>query len=227
MNYFVNHSEDPWPPLVLFKAGTGNDFATTLYGNASNEDIAMIALRASPQPVDLGVCNGRRYINMAGIGFDGQAMKNQQMIRWMGKFWGYYYAILRTILEFRESCYEIALNGGQFHEGRYLLIHVANSPTTGGGFKVSPRALINDGKLNVMLCQPLTVLKRLRKLPLIRKGKHLSEPYITHQEISSAIVKAKKPVPAQLDGELVVADRFDFRILPGALQFLYIPRQAT
>jgi len=225
LNYFINHASMPLPPLVLLKAGTGNDFSTDLYGPATNTEIVEIALTSSPQPVDMGLCNGIRFINMAGIGFDGQVMKNMETIRWMGRSWGYLYAIIRTIFLFQEPEYEISVNDEQLDPGRYLLVQVANSPTTGGGFNVSPKARINDGTLNMLFCQPLSIMKRLLKLPLIRKGRHLDEPYITHRHITSAIVRAKKPIPAQLDGELVFAGQFEFSVQAGALSFLYSPKQ--
>ena len=221
LNYFINHAHAPFPPLALFKGGTGNDFATLLYGDISVEEMVSRILVSSPRAVDMGICNGKRFINMAGIGFDGEALKSMQTIRWLGKFLGYYYAVIKTILLFREPEYEIWFDEHPVVRKNLLLVQVANSSTTGGGFKVSPRASINDGKLDLMLCDPLGVFKRFLKLPLIRQGRHMGEPYITHKAVRRVVIKTYTPVPAQLDGEMIIADQFEFGIVEGYLEFLY------
>jgi diacylglycerol kinase (ATP) len=158
---------------------------------------------------------------MAGLGFDGEALRNSQTIGWMGAFAGYYFAIIKTILLYREPSYKIIVDQKAPIARPLLLVQLANSSTTGGGFKVSPLADISDGKFNLMLCEPLSILKRLIKLPLVRKGRHLNEPYVTHELVECVNVETKAPVFAQLDGELICADHFEFTMRPGYFQFLY------
>jgi diacylglycerol kinase family enzyme len=221
LNYFINHAVQPLPPLAIFKAGTGNDFATLLYGGASVDEMVDIILNANPRAVDAGVCNSQLFLNMAGLGFDGQALKNMQTIRWMGAFAGYYYAIIKTIFSYKEPHYLMSVDGGSPVSARLLLVQIANSSTTGGGFKVSPLADIADGKFNLMRCDPLGVFQRLTKLPLIRQGKHLDRSFVKHDFVEHVTIGTNTPVPAQLDGELIYADHFEFSILPGYFKFLY------
>jgi diacylglycerol kinase (ATP) len=221
LNYFINHAKQPLPPLALFKGGTGNDFATLLYGDSSVSETVDIVLHSPTRNVDAGICNRQLFLNMAGIGFDGEVLKNMQTIRWMGSFAGYYFAVIKSILQFREPSYRITVDQSSYLNDSFLLLQLANSSTTGGGFKVSPLADIADGKLNLMLCEPLSRWKRLINLPLIRKGRHLSEPYISHQLVETLRVETKAPVYAQLDGELIQANHFEFTILSGYFHFLY------
>jgi diacylglycerol kinase family enzyme len=221
LNYFINHAKQPLPPLALFKGGTGNDFATLLYGDSSASETVDIVLHSPPGNVDAGICNGQLFLNMAGLGFDGEVVNNMQTIRWMGTFAGYYFAVIKTIFLYREPSYKIIVDQYSHLDESFLLLQLANSSSTGGGFKVSPLADIADGKLNLMLCEPLSRWKRLIKLPLIRKGTHLNEPYITHQLVEKLRVDTKSPIYAQLDGELIQARHFEFAILPGYFHFLY------
>jgi diacylglycerol kinase (ATP) len=221
LNYFINHAKQPLPPLALFKGGTGNDFATLLYGDSSAIETVDIVLHSPPRNVDTGICNGQLFLNIAGLGFDGEVLKNMQTIRWMGATAGYYFAVIKTILLYREPSYKITADHLSHLNNSFLLLQLANSSSTGGGFKVSPLADISDGKLNLMLCEPLSRWKRLIKLPLIRKGRHLSEPYITHQLVEKLNIETKFPIYAQLDGELIQASQFELSILPAHFQFLY------
>ncbi|MBZ5857284.1 diacylglycerol/lipid kinase family protein [Flavihumibacter profundi] len=221
LNYFINHFPQANLPLALFKGGTGNDFATHLYGAASTEEMVNIILNASPRPVDAGICNGQLFVNTVGIGFDGQVLKNMNTIRWMGSFLGYYTAIIKNIFSFIEPEYTIHVDHQPTICGRLLLVLLSNAPATGGGFVVSPMADSCDGKLNLITCQPLSRLKRLFALPSIRKGSHLQLPFIHHQAVQSVTVETAVTVAAQIDGELIFGRRFDCNILPGRYQFLF------
>ncbi len=72
LNYFLNFYNNITIPIVIFKGGTGNDFAWKLYGNVSVNAQIVKVLGAKPQSVDAAECNGRKFINGVGIGFDGE-----------------------------------------------------------------------------------------------------------------------------------------------------------
>jgi diacylglycerol kinase family enzyme len=92
----------------------------------------------------------------------------------------------------------------------------------GGGFMISPESMIDDGILNVILCKPLTLFKRLRYLPVIEKGMHLHLPFINSlPNISNIKVSATKKVYAQIDGDLYYDDVFNITVLPKRYLFKY------
>ncbi len=87
---------------------------------------------------------------------------------------------------------------------------------------VSPESKIDDGMLNVILCKPLTLFKRLRYLPVIEKGKHLHLPFINSlSNISNIKVSTTKKVYAQIDGDLYYDDVFNITVLPKRYLFKY------
>lgn len=221
LNYLVNHATGPLPPMVIFKGGTGNDFARHLYGEADTGEIIRIALGAAPRPVDAGICNGQYFLNTIGVGFDGKVLRSMTTIRWLGSFLGYYTAIIKNIFSFREPLFRLEISGKPVIQGRFLLVQVSNAPTTGGGFKVSPLANIQDGQLNLLTCRPLNFLKRFFVLPAVRKGKHLSFPFVEHKLIQQVSIDAAMILPAQVDGELIEASRFDCVIIPDKFLFIF------
>lgn len=221
LNYFVNHAKGELPPLAIFKGGTGNDFACTLYGEAALAETVDIVLNASAKEIDAGFCNGQYFLNMTGIGFDGETLRNMSTIRWMGSLIGYHYAIIKTIFSYREPLYSISINGRPPSRRSFLLVFINNAPTAGGGFRVSPLSSPADGKLDLLLCEPLNIWKRLMKLSLIKQGKHMDESFISHQLVDQVRIETSSPVPAQMDGEQLYANRFDFTVIPGHFSFLY------
>jgi diacylglycerol kinase (ATP) len=143
-------------------------------------------------------------------------LKSIQHIRWLGGHLGYLAIVLKQIFSYRER--QVAIRfGDEETSGKYLLMIVNNSSRTGGGFMVTPKASLTDGLLDVMLCEPLSLLKRLRNLPVIEKGKHLSLPFIKYRQVRNVEINANAVLFAQLDGELISAEKFIFSVLPGKL----------
>ncbi len=220
LNYFLNFYKDISIPISIFKGGTGNDFAWKLYGDIStNEQIDKI-FSAESRYVDAAVCNGKIFINGIGIGFDGEVLRSIKTVRKLGGHVGYLWIVIKKIFSFREFAFQIKLAEKSI-EGNFLLVMITNSSRTGGGFMVSPQANIADGKLNMVLCKPLSLLKRLRYLPVIEKGKHIDLNFIIHKEIQQIKITAEKEIFAQMDGELIYSNEFDVTILPKKYLFRY------
>ena len=220
MNYFLNFYTEIEIPIVIFKGGTGNDFAAKLYGNMNIVEQIIRVLNVAPQSVDAAECNGRKFINGVGIGFDGEVLRSMKVIRLLRGHLGYLWIVVRKIFSFREGLYQIQYDDNNL-SAKYLLVMITNSTTTGGGFIVSPQAKIDDGKLNMILCKPLRILKRLKYLPVIEKGKHLDKEFILHKEIKEIKIVCEKETLAQIDGELFSAKAFDIKVLPKHYLFKY------
>lgn len=220
LNYFINHYPDTKLPLSIFKSGTGNDFSFLLYGNKTTEEQAAYVLTCKPRPVDAGICNEFLFLGSIGIGFDGAVLQHMNRIRNWGGFLGYFMAVLREVFLFKEKNFRI--NGQRLlFDQRLLLVMIHNASRTGGGFLVSPKSSIHDGLLDLIVCKPLSVWKRLLHLPSIQKGQHLTLPFIDHFVGDSFVVACDQLLPAQCDGELFYAQKFTFSISKERFFFRY------
>ncbi|MBI2729667.1 MAG: hypothetical protein HYX40_02750 [Sphingobacteriales bacterium] len=220
INYFVNKYPDIKIPLALFKGGTGDDFACALYSDADWKQQMDIVLKAEAKWIDAGVCNGKLFLVGVGIGFEGEILKSMKTIRLIGGHLGYYFVVLKKIFSFKEHKFKI-YSEKLIAEERLLLVEVNNTARTGGGFTISPKSLINDGLLDLVIAKPLSILQRLKYLPVIEKGKHLSLSFIQHRTGSHFTIECEQQLPAHLDGELIMSQKFEFTILPGKFSFLY------
>ena len=221
LNYFVNHFQFNNLPLALFKGGTGNDFAWKLYGDIHTREQIRLVLQATPKPVDAGICNGHYFLNTVGIGFDGKVLGWMNTIRFLGSRFGYYLAVLGTIFTYREPFFRISAPGFFSKSERLLLCAVSNAPRTGGGFLLSPKADPTDGWLNLICCRPLGTLNRLRFLSRVKHGRHINLPVIDHQLVTQVKIDTNIPLPAQLDGELILANSFEISVVCKKFQFLF------
>ncbi|MEO8149073.1 MAG: diacylglycerol kinase family protein [Bacteroidia bacterium] len=220
LNFFLNKYPECNIPIAIYKGGTGNDIAWKLYGDITDKEQLEYVLNATPKNVDAGMCNDKVFINGIGIGFDGEVLKSIKAIRLMGGHIGYLLVVIKKIFSFKEFHFTISIDERKI-TGKFLLLLVFNSSRTGGGFHVAPTALMNDGLLNVVLCKPLSVLQRLRYLPVIEKGKHLHLPFIDHSLGKEIVIECNTILPAQCDGELIHAKRFVIKVLPGKFLFKY------
>ncbi len=220
VNYFINKYKKISIPIALFKGGTGNDFAWKLYQNINIKQQVDLALNSSVKLVDVGNCNGRLFVNTVGIGFDGEILKSMNTIRKLGGHLGYLFIVIKKIFSFKEIEFKLFYNEREISE-KYLLLSISNSSRTGGGFLISPAAEINDGKLNLILCKPLSVFRRLKCLPVIEKGKHLALPFIVHEKLEEIKVECNNKVYAQIDGDLFENTTFSIQVVNNYLAIKY------
>ncbi|MEP6617530.1 MAG: YegS/Rv2252/BmrU family lipid kinase [Ginsengibacter sp.] len=212
LNYCLNKYRDISIPIAIFKGGTGNDFANTLYGDLTPLKQAEYLLSASTHQVDAGMCNTELFINGAGIGFDGEVVRSIKSIRWIGGHFGYMLAVLKQVLFYKEKRFKIEYDQ-QVIDDKFLLCVICNSSSMGGGFKVAPGSRIDDGVLDVVLCRKLGLLKRLRYLPVIEKGRHLNLEFIRHFKAVKLRISCNQEVFIQLDGELRSGKSFDITVM--------------
>jgi YegS/Rv2252/BmrU family lipid kinase len=220
INYFINRFPNCKTPLALFKTGTGNDFSWKLYGDASNKTIFEKVLQSTPKPIDVGKCNNTLFINSFGIGFDGDILKSMNAIRFLGGHIGYMLAVLIKIFSFRERKFQISA-GEEKWEDKFLLIIINNSSRAGGGFMITPDAEINDGELDLFLCKKLSILNRLRYLPVLKSGKHTALPFTLSRRGKSFHIETDNELPIQVDGEQLCAKSVQIEILPNHFYFRY------
>ena len=220
INYFINRFPNCKTPLALFKTGTGNDFSWKLYGELSNKEIFEKVLRSEPQPVDAGKCNDTLFINSFGIGFDGEILQSMNAIRFLGGHIGYLVTVILKIFRFKEHHFKIQC-GADTWDDQLLLLIINNSSRAGGGFKITPDASINDGLLDLCLCKKLSVLQRLRYLPILKSGKHTGLPFVTIRKATSFQIHTEKELAVQVDGELMSAKDLQVDVLPKQFNFRY------
>jgi diacylglycerol kinase family enzyme len=81
-------------------------------------------------------------------------------------------------------------------------------------------ASVRDGRLDMMLCEPLPVIKRLFYMPKIQQGKHVNYSFLEFSQITSKTICSDRVLRAQVDGEVLEADVFDFKVLPAKFKFI-------
>ena len=220
LNYFINQYPDLKIPLSIFKGGTGNDFHELLYGAINPEEQIEKLLNGSAHFVDAGICNKKLFLNGVGIGFDGAIVKDLISKKKSNGKSAYLISILKNILGYKEKKYSITFDGRTISQDCFM-INIANGTSYGGGFKVAPKASIDDEKLDLNIVGKIAALKRFYYVPIIEKGKHLELSFIQYYQISKIKISSPVLLSAHLDGEYLEANEFVIECLPKRFSFLW------
>lgn len=219
LHFFINRYPEITIPLALFAGGSGNDFHWMLYSDEPPENGVERCLRGNSMQVDAGWCNGQIFLNGIGIGFDGAVVKDLLGKKKLAGKATYLLSIMKHILRYQEQPFIFDTGGGSFGKDCFL-ISIANGKRYGGGFCVAPKAVVDDGKLDLCVIGSINPVNRMRYLPVIEKGTHLQLPFIKYEQHPSVIIETPSLVHAHADGEYFTANRFEVRCLPGKFRFL-------
>ncbi len=212
--------------LALLPLGTGNDFSRTagLFGSLR---LAVETLfDGLDRPIDVGLVNGRYFLNVAGCGFDAVvAARANHGPRWLRGAPSYVLALLQTLARFRPADVVLTLDG-EASARRLMLCSVANAQTYGAGMRIAPDAMLDDGLFDVCILGAAGVVEFILAFPRVFNGTHVAHPKVTILRASCVRVESSSPLPLLVDGEVIGATPAEFTIQPSAIRFLFPQPQA-
>jgi len=210
----------------IVPAGTGNDFIQILgYPNRFTEADWDIFFKVHTIPMDAGSVNGMYFINGMGLGFDAQVAAENYIEPGKVKKGGpskYLWQIIKTLLFFREKKLIMRSNGNT-HETDCFMNTVSIGRRFAGGFFITPRAIANDGLLDVCSIRKLNLFERFKLLLMVPKGTHVNDHRVHYYQTDHVSLEFTQEVPFHIDGEIHFGKSFNVSLIPGALNVIYNP----
>ncbi len=216
----VLQREDKLPALGILPLGTANDFATACGIPVDPLAALRLAVAGKPGPVDAVAANERFFINVASVGFGAAVTANTPVA--LKNFLGggaYTVSGLVQALNFEPYASHVHIPGREI-KGNLLVGAVCNGRIAGGGQPLAPRAMLDDGMLDVLLLryfEASDVLEVLREFadPEAdgRFVKRLKVPWIEGE--------SEHGIPLNLDGEPYAAsEKIRMSVLPGVIEMI-------
>jgi YegS/Rv2252/BmrU family lipid kinase len=206
--------------LGVVPVGTGSDFARALRLPRDPVAAAAALVTAGRRRIDVGEVNGRCFLTISGVGFDGEVA--QQVNHWPKVFGGtpmYLLGILKNLVTYRPVDVEIVLDGQPQRE-RLFLIAVGNTAWNAGGMWLVPPAQPDDGIFDIVIAGPLTTFETLRVLPGVFSGRHLQHPKVRQARAREIHISSAVPLAIQADGESLGRLPATYTVRPAALPVL-------
>ena len=206
--------------LCVIPAGNGNDFVRTAGIPRDPIDALDVLVHGKERTIDLArVADDRCVVNGLGIGIDAQVARDVLTMERLRGVPAYLYAAVKEV--FRFKAFPVTLTTDEETlDLQCLSLGVANGPFAGGGFKLAPRAQIDDGKIDVAAVGDFARLERLVRLPQARAGKHLSLSRVHYRQVEHVTISSSHALVAHVDGEPYRLPRESFRVevLPRAVR---------
>lgn len=173
-------------------------------------------------PVDIIQVNDNYAINVCNFGFDSVVGATAKQLVDMGIKQPYRIGVIKALLIGRYNKIRVEVDGKPIGKKKMLLCTLANGRYVGGEFLCAPKALNNDGLMEVCYLKTMSLLSLLRLMPLYRKGKHLDDKRFVKKVIycqtPHVTVKSEKIISLCLDGEMLPGTSFDIDVIPSAIQ---------
>ena len=206
-------------PVSIIPSGSGNDFVKNINIGSTLETQLKTALSGPVNRIDIGLCNDRKFINGVGIGFDGQIAADMiyRKVPFLRGQLKYYYHVLHILGSYQYRDFDLTIDQVPQRQN-LILLTIANGTTFGGGFKLTPHAKLNDGKLSVCTIGMLSPLQRYLKVLTLQEGSHHRLKEVSLFDATELIIGANAQLEAHIDGEYFNQPPFSVSILPSALQ---------
>ena len=228
LNGLMEHAPESRPALAVLPTGSGNDYCNTL---GISKDLAQAILQVSSgvrTHVDVGTCNGTYYANSLAIGIDAQMTAKAAELKATTGRTGlrlYLSALMHVLMhEYRDYEVRIRFDDDAPAVRAIELIAMTHGPTYGGGFAITPGAVPDDGLIDVCLIDAVPRWQALVRFPFVIPGKHAWMRPVHMSRHRHLRIESDVPIPAQIDGEVIVDDRFEVGILHAALDVV-VPRE--
>jgi YegS/Rv2252/BmrU family lipid kinase len=205
--------------LAVLPGGRGNDFARKL--RIDPDPVAACANVAAGRErrIDLAMVGGRGYLGILSAGLDSDANELANKTRLKLGTAIYAYAALRALARWKPAHWTVSIDG-ETREFDGYSVAVANSGVYGSGMYLVPDAELDDGLLDVVLCETTPKRHYLASVPKVFKGTHVSDPSLHFLRGRSITFAADRPFTAYADGDPIAELPATVTVSPGTLRVL-------
>lgn len=213
--------------FAIIPLGTGNDFATA-QGVPEDIDEAIGQIFDSrPRSVDVGRVNDRYFVNVSAGGFIAEVSDavNPQLKTIAGKF-AYLLGGAQVALNYEPV--RAAIRAAGKTDSRMLqTFAVCNSQLIGGGRRIAPHAVVDDGLLDVCLIEAMPTVEFLALLRQVASGDHLDDPRVTYLQTEAIELTFDRLIRVNTDGQVLEAASCSYSVLRRAAAFLGLQSDAS
>jgi len=215
-------------------SGTGGDFRKTFNIAAGHAPAIARLKEARPKPIDIGRVSCltkdgeptvRYFANIASFGLSGvivDSVNRARIAKLFGGQFAFAFHSALAMLTYRDRTVRIRVDGAYDEIASISTVAVANGQYFGGGMRVAPHAVPDDGLFDVIVMGGTSKRRALADMKLIYTGEHLNNSGVRALRgvkiVAAPVAETMgRPVLIEVDGENAGRLPATFEILPRAL----------
>lgn len=213
--------------LGVLPLGTVNVWAREMGIPLDLRAAGALLLKGARRQIDLGKAGNRFFLLMAGIGFDAEVarrVEHSRLKRAGLKLLDYFAVVGMLSLTQRPARIWIRREGKR-RATRSLMVIIGNTRLYGGALTFTPRAVADDGLLDVAVFGGGGPFYRAGVLVRALLRQSSGSPRVRYERCRSIRIESDTPLPVQVDGEVVGTLPLTFTVAPLALTVI-VPRSA-
>jgi len=230
-------------PVLVVPVGSGNDFARALGLRRVSDSLQawqkFCREKDNVHAIDLGQIRPienpgdppKYFCSVAGIGLDAEVTRRANKLpRWLRGHGGYALSLPPALARFAPLPMKISTrnenhrhnsNGWSLRSDQpTMLAAFANTPTYGGGMKITPHAKLDDGLLDVCVIAGLDPFKLACMFPTVYFGRHLHIREVSYFQTAEARIETGHPLDVYADGEYVCRTPTEITVQREALRVI-------
>ncbi len=206
-------------PMAILPTGTGNLLARNLDLPINDEEECLrIGLSGRDRVIDVAAVEDRKFVVMAGLGFDAAIMRDAPEGLKKAVGWPAYVVSAGKHLRGRGLRVTLTIDDGEPMHRRVRTVVVGNVGRLQGGIPLLPDAVPDDGVLDVVVIAVRNVVDWARVTGRVMRRADVPDRRMERFTAKHVRIEASHAQPRQLDGDVIEDGKvMDIRIEPASL----------
>ncbi|KAF2956342.1 diacylglycerol kinase family protein [Marinitoga sp. 38H-ov] len=212
--------------LGIIPTGTGNDWGKTIgipsdyvqaievlkKGNIITQDVGKVIYYENNEKKE------RYFMNIAGMFFDAIVVKNTNISKDKNKSGAFSYLLnlLTTLFKYKYQKAEININGKIIKE-KIFTMAVGICKYSGGGMKMLPNAIPNDGLFDIIIIRDVPRFQVIRHIKKLFDGSFVELKWVKQYKAKNIKLTSHEKIYLEVDGEHLGHSPFEFKIYKKSL----------
>lgn len=211
----------------VYACGSGNDFVK--YFGDKNRFLSIEKLvKGQKKSIDLIKVNDYFCINVCHFGLDSFVAKTANEVKEKGGKNPYGVGVRKAILKGRKNKHQVYVDNEKITKDRMLLCTLANGGYVGGKYHCAPKAIVDDGYLEVCLVHPCSIIKLISLIGKYKNGEHLDnkkfKKLVVYRRAKHVEIIDEKEFDVSIDGEMISSSKFVVDLIPKGISMI-IPEE--
>ena len=189
------------PEVACLPGGSGSDFIRTFALPQNIQEAIKHLTSDSYYEVDVGKVvakhKSKYFINVLNIGFLASTVEVSEKFPKIIRRFRYPISFWIKIILAKANKINLNLGNYEFNNNAFNVC-VCNAQYFGGGWNISPKSSLQDGKFNVQIFA-VSKIKAMKIFFLAQKGLHLKESDVIVRKASNLEIKSNNPI--EIDGD--------------------------